>query len=105
MAILTTARLLEDAREQSNIYAIPKEIETWDVQEIDIKISFTYSEHWSGPSVWVTRRTVIKQFPGSEEHVPTKTEAIRKQTIPTERLPHVDDRGCGVVSATDPHGR
>jgi hypothetical protein len=37
---------------------------------------------------------------------------VRKRTIPTERPPHVGevsvnvaDRGCCVVSATDPHGR
>jgi hypothetical protein len=38
---------------------------------------------------------------------------VRKRTIPTERPPHVGevsanffaDRGCRVVSATDPHGR
>jgi hypothetical protein len=38
---------------------------------------------------------------------------VRKRTLPTERRPHVRkvsanffaDRGCRVVSATDPHGR
>jgi hypothetical protein len=37
---------------------------------------------------------------------------VRKRTIPTERprisaklVPTLEDRGCRVVSATDPHGR
>jgi hypothetical protein len=30
---------------------------------------------------------------------------VRKRTIPTERPATLADRGCRVVSATDPHGR
>jgi hypothetical protein len=51
-----------------------------------------------------TQKSALQQFPVSQA-------IVRKRTIPTEWPPHVSevsakfaDRGCRVISATDPHG-
>jgi hypothetical protein len=67
-----------------------------------------------GAETW-TLRKLDHKYLESFEIIITKLNSVilaRKLTIPTERLPRVgevdvrfEDRGCRVVSATDPHGR